>query len=507
MTPADDPSAAQRTRLRVLAVEDVEDDVLLLAREIRRGGYDPVIERVDTAEAMAAALDRGDWDVVIADHSLPRFNGFAALALLRERNLDLPFILVSGTIDEEIAVGAMRAGVHDYVMKGNLRRLAPAIQRELHEAVDRRRRAEAERALEHERDYSRRLIEGANAMIVGLDREGRITLFNRAAERIAGLARADVLGTSVFDILIPRDRWPGGWEGFHADTEGAETEAEIPLATSSGEERILSWRYTMPRGEEAIIGTLLFGIDVTERKRAEERRAAIEHLVRRSEKLAALGTLAAGLAHELNNPVGIISSRVELMLLEDADGTALSPGTRQDLEVLHRHAQRVARLAQGLLSFARHTSRERVAVSLNRVVDEVLLLAQPQIVKSGVTIRVQLHPALPSVSADANGLQQVALNLITNAWEALDGKGEIRIETRFAGSAASRVELVVEDTGRGIPATDQQRIFDPFFTTRSKGTGLGLSITHGIVKEHGGTIHVESEPGHGARFLVSLPCA
>ena len=148
MTPTDDPSSVERPQLRVLAVEDVEDDVLLLAREIRRAGYDPVIERVDTAEAMGAALDRGDWDVVIADHALPQFNGLAALALLKQRDLDLPFILVSGAIDEETAVGAMRAGAHDYVMKSNLRRLAPAIQRELHEAQERRRRSEAERALE-----------------------------------------------------------------------------------------------------------------------------------------------------------------------------------------------------------------------------------------------------------------------------------------------------------------------------------------------------------------------
>ena len=503
MTPPDEPSIVQRTRLRVLAVEDVEDDVRLLAREIRRAGYDPVIERVDTAEAMVAALDKSEWDVVIADHALPQFSGLAALALLKQRDLDLPFILVSGTIDEETAVSAMRAGAHDYVMKSNLHRLAPAIQRELHEAQDRRRRAKAERALEHEREASRRLIEAASAMIVGLDPEGRITLFNRAAELITGLARADVLGTSVFDRIIPRDRWPGGWTSFHADAEGVET--EIPIPTGSGEERLISWRHTTPRDADGVVGTLLFGIDVTERKRAEERRAAIEQLARRSEKLAALGTLAAGLAHELNNPVGIISSRVELMLLEDTDAGALPPGIREDLQVLHRQAQRVARLAQGLLSFARQAPGERRPVDMNRVVDEVLLLAGPQITKSGATIRVGLHPALPSVAADSNSLQQVVLNLITNAWEALEGAGEIRIETRPGGDAANRVELLVEDTGRGIPPEDQERIFDPFFTTRPKGTGLGLSITHGIVREHGGTIHVESTPGKGTRFLLSFP--
>ena len=129
--------------LCVLLVEDVEDDAALIAREIRRAGFVPAIERVETAEALMEALERAAWDVVIADHSLPRFSGMAALRIVREREPDLPFILVSGMIDEETAVAAMRAGAQDYVMKGNLRRLGPAIRRELEEASVRRRVADA----------------------------------------------------------------------------------------------------------------------------------------------------------------------------------------------------------------------------------------------------------------------------------------------------------------------------------------------------------------------------
>lgn len=497
------PGTAPAAPLRVLVVEDVEDDALLLAREIRRAGFEPAIERVETAEGLAEALDRAAWDVVIADHSLPRFSGMAALRIVRERAPDLPFVLVSGIIDEESAVAAMRAGAHDYVMKDNLRRLGPAVRRELHEAGVRRRRAEVERALEEERDYSRRLIDGASAMIVGLDGAGRITVFNRAAEAVTGISRSAVLGQSVFDVLIGRVAWPGEWCFGNGEAPAPAADAEIPLRTAAGADRLVAWRYAPLSGAGA--GALLFGIDVSDRQKAEEEREAVELLARRSERLASLGTLAAGLAHELNNPLGIISSRIELMLLDDEGAKTLSPSVREDLVVLRRHAQRVGRLAQGLLSFARQGAAGYGPVHLNEVVRDVLLLTEPQIAKSGATVRTALDAHPSTVVGDGASLQQVVLNLVTNAWQALDGPGEIRVETRAA--ANGRVELVVADTGRGIPAADLERVFDPFFTTRRDGSGLGLAITHGIVRDHHGTIHAESTVGQGTRFVVSLRAA
>ncbi len=145
--------------LRVLIVEDSEDDVLLLLRELRRGGYDPAYERVDTPAAMHAALDRQVWDIVISDYSMPHFSGLAALTLVRERGLDLPFLLVSGTIGEDSAVAAMRAGAHDYLTKDNLTRLAPAIARELQEAEMRRARRRAEEQLRQAEARYRTLVE------------------------------------------------------------------------------------------------------------------------------------------------------------------------------------------------------------------------------------------------------------------------------------------------------------------------------------------------------------
>lgn len=489
--------------LRVLIIEDDDDDASLLERELRRTGPRLVSRRVQTAEAMTAALDDQPWDVVLADYALPTFSAPEALALLRRRGLDVPFVIVSGTIGEETAVAAMRAGAHDYLMKGNLARLGPVIQRELREAEGRRQRARAEQQLARERSFSGMLLDGVNALVVGLDLGGRITLFNRAAEAITGYRRDEVLGRNWFELLVPRARHDQARESFQAMcVSGLPGDLEAPIVTARGEERLIAWRNTVLRVEGGTVGSLSFGIDVTDRQRAEEQHRALQHAARRAEKLAALGTLAAGLAHELNNPIGIISSRIELMLM---DGAELPREVREDLAVLHRSAQRVARITQSLLSFARQSSGQWLPVDLNYVVGETLVLAEKQMTKAGIQVTTELDPELPPILGDSSTLQQVLLNLIKNAWDALDEGGEIRIVTRVRPGHDDLIELVVADTGRGILPDDIPKIFDPFFSTKPTGTGLGLSITDGIVREHGGTIDVESSPGMGTQFVITFP--
>ena len=481
--------------LRVLLVEDSEDDALLVLRELRRAGWHVHAERVDTAAAMESALAARPWDVVLADYAMPSFSAPAALSLLHEKHLDLPFIIVSGAVGEEAAVAAMKAGAHDYVMKGHLGRLVPVIERELREA-------EARRALAREREFSTLLVEGANALVIGLDVAWRVTAFNRAAERLTGRRREDVLGRDWFDTMVPEARRAELRQicsTFVAT--GAPEEHEGAVLTAGGEARTIAWRCSLVRREDALVGIVAFGIDVTERRRAEAEREALAHGARRAEKLAALGTLAAGLAHELNNPIGIMSSRIELMLLEGA--STLPAEVRNDLQVLHRQTQRVARITQGLLSFARRSSGDRTPVDLNYIVRETLLLVESQIVKAGVRLAVDLSPELPAVLGDADMLQQVVLNLVTNARDALAGGGAITIVSRLREEGL--VELVVADTGPGIAPEDLPRVFDPFFSTKPTGTGLGLAITHGIMNEHRGTIDVESVPGQGTRFILTFP--
>ena len=363
---------------------------------------------------------------------------------------------------------------------------------------------QVEEALARERDYSRLLLEGVNALVVEVDPAGQIRLFNRAAETVTGYRRNDVRGRSWFDVFAPRDRYPEAWHEFsRLLAQGESNDSEAPLLTASGEERTIAWRRVVLRSDGQVTGMLGLGIDVTDRARAAAQRAALEEVARRSEKLAALGTLAAGLAHELNNPIGIMTSRIELMQLE-GETTGLAAAVRDDLAVLHRNAQRVARIASGLLSFGRQSSGERSPVDMNEVVRETLLLTERQMEKQGITLRTELAPSLPRMSGDASALQQVVLNLVTNAWDAVASGGEVMIETGVTDDPPA-IRLVVADTGRGIEPATLPRIFDPFFSTKPKGTGLGLSITDGIVREHGGTIEVESTPGRGTRFTLTFP--
>jgi two-component system, cell cycle sensor histidine kinase and response regulator CckA len=241
-----------------------------------------------------------------------------------------------------------------------------------------------------------------------------------------------------------------------------------------------------------------------EHRRVEHELSRQRDVLYQSEKLAALGRLVAGVAHEMNNPLGIISSRIELMLTE-AEGQPFPAQHLEDLKVVHRNVLRVAGVAQALRSFARQSTGEHRPVDLNAVVAETLLLAEKPMSADNVRITTGLDPGLPAMLGDANALQQVLLNLLTNAREAMTGGGAIRIETGPDPDRSGRLRLVVADTGPGISAADLPHLFEPFYTTKPSGTGLGLAVSYGIVQDHLGTIDVQSEPGHGARFSLSFP--
>jgi signal transduction histidine kinase len=194
------------------------------------------------------------------------------------------------------------------------------------------------------------------------------------------------------------------------------------------------------------------------------------------------------------------------MLLE-AESEPLPPSLVEDLLTVHRHAERVARIARGLLSFSRQSSTEMTTVDLNQVVEDTVVLARGQIEKAGVAISMTLAPHLAPIRGNPSALSQVVLNLVTNAGDAMPGGGRMGIATVPARDDPASVELVVSDSGHGMDAETLTRIFDPFYTTKPTGTGLGLSITYGIVRDHGGTIAAESTPGAGTRFVVRLPVA
>jgi len=346
------------------------------------------------------------------------------------------------------------------------------------------------------------IFEAASDAILIVDQSGVITSANRKTEEMFGYPREALMGQPL-EMLLPerlRGRHIGHRAAYFQEPHVRPMGRGLDLVARRGDgsefpvEISLSYMET-----EDGLRALAFVTDIT-------RRQAMERAARQAERLSALGRLSAGIAHEVNNPIGIISSRIEIMLL-DAEAQPLPGTVTEDLRVLHRHAQRVARIAHGLLSFARESSAAQEPVDLNHVVEETLLLMEKDLAKGGITIRRSLPSNLPPVHGDPSALQQVVMNLLTNAGDALGRGGEISLETCVVSGEKGRVRLTVRDTGPGISPDVLPRIFDPFYTTKPDGTGLGLSISYGIVSEHKGTIDVESLPGRGTTFILTFPTA
>jgi PAS domain S-box-containing protein len=306
--------------------------------------------------------------------------------------------------------------------------------------------AESKRANEALRQSEARalaLIDSAAEGILIVDEDGRIFAADGQVEGMFGYSERELVGQPM-EVLLPeglRARHVHHRAQYAADPRVRSMGRGLDLSgrRRDGSEFPVEISLSYVRTSHGL-HVMAFITDITER-------LALERAARQSEKLAALGTLAAGIAHEVNNPLGIIISRIEVMLLED-EQQKLAPEAHEDLVVIHRQAQRVARLVQSLLSFARPVTRERTTVDVNQAVEEVLLLAEPQLTKGGVRLVASLDRSLPPTFGDVSALEQVLLNLITNARQAMEGAGEICIITRPAPAHLGWIELIVSDTGR-----------------------------------------------------------
>jgi len=493
------------TSLRVLLVEDSENDAVLIMRELRRGGYDPTVERVDTPESFQAALAKQTWDVVIADYAMPRFSGVSALRLLQAHDLDAPFIVVSGTIGEETAVATMKAGAHDYVMKDNLARLVPAIRRELKEAKERRARRQAEQALRKSEARYSTLLAQAPIGVITCDREGNITHVNPTLLQILG--SPDEEATRQFNLLTTPSLVEAGIAAdFRRCMEKAtRITAEYHYRSHWGKESILRARMTCLRDKsDTVSGALATVEDVTEQRRLQEQ-------LTQSAKLASIGELAAGVAHEINNPLNGIINYAQF-LLDRAE-----PDTRQArfLDGILREGNRMTNIVRNLLTFARVEKEAHSPAHVSDILQATLTLTRQQLKKDDIILEIKQQPDLPQIKCRSQRIQQVFLNLISNARHALntrypdsDPNKRLTIHIKEVDrNGQPHVRTTFHDRGVGIPADNLSRVFDPFFTTKrpDEGTGLGLSISYGIIQDHHGEIQVESVEGKHTIFRVDLP--
>jgi two-component system, NtrC family, sensor kinase len=352
------------------------------------------------------------------------------------------------------------------------------------------------------RDYQARLIEHANAMIVGIDRSWRITVCNRALLDLMGMSRDEVLGADLRDLL-PADQRPRLTRVFATALRGDHHDAvEITLDSRRlGRVRTV-WSIAAigAGGRHQVDAVVAIGQD-------QSRLHDLEQQVIQAERLATLGQVAAGVVHELNNPLTSITVYAEYLLRKATGQPGCDEGDLEKLRRIAAGAQRILRFARELVQYAKPVGTEVEVVDVNAVVRQALSFCEHLFDHAAIELGVALSEPLPALHAVPGQLEQVVINLVTNAAHAVEDGGRIEVTTRAEG--LHHVAIVIADTGPGIADEDRGRVFEPFFTTKTdgKGTGLGLSIVKNIVEQHQGRIELGASPLGGARFAVLLPVA
>lgn len=344
------------------------------------------------------------------------------------------------------------------------------------------------------------LFANAYDLIFTLDRALAISSINQVGQQLTGYATDELLGKPLANLCAPLS-WRTAEPQLRALLGGQVVEPfELELLRRDGEPVYLELSAQVIQNGIGVKGIHCIARDLTVRRRLEEQ-------LIQSEKLSAIGQLVAGVAHELNNPLTSVSGYAQLLLRDQR----LSDDSRQDIEQIHAQSERAARIVQNLLIFAREHKPERSMASVNEALRSALALQNYQLKVDNIGVVLELDPALPATLADSHQLQQVFLNLITNARYAMTekgGRGTLTLRTtQQSGEHGPFIRVEIADSGIGIPERDLQKIFNPFFTTKpvGQGTGLGLSICFGIVKEHDGQIWAESQLGVGTRVFVELP--
>jgi len=543
----------------LVIIDDKEDAVQLMTESVLRPhGYSYIVAN-NGEEGFRLALEK-EPDLIITDLRTPKMSGLEILETLQAEGRDIPVILMTLHGSEETAVQAFRLGAKDYVIK-------PFKVEEMLEAID-RVLAEKRRMSKGMRDVDQQLarrvkelniLYGVGKSVTSLlDLEKVLNRIVEAAVFVTGAEEGSLLlvdkDTRELYLRAARNLGEKFARGFRLKVEhsiaGQVVKTGQPILQSTQDEETLKVKtgylvkslVNVPlKAKDEVIGVLAVNNKISSmpftdndvhllsaladyatiaivnaqlyeetkrwseelehkvEERTRELRATQEQLLQ-SEKLASIGQLAAGVAHEINNPMGVILGFAQGILKTLPEDNPL----RKPLTTMEKESLRCKRIVQNLLDFARHSEPTPHLININELIDTSCELVEHQISLQNVKLVKAYDPALPSIMADPSQLQQVFINIMLNAYQAMPDGGTLHITTRTVGS---ELQVIFTDTGPGIPPENVQNIFDPFFTTKEvgEGTGLGLSVSYGIVKAHGGDIEVESQVGKGTTFAIKLP--
>jgi PAS domain S-box-containing protein len=499
------------TAIHVLHLEDSPLDAELILSSLADGNVSCTIVRVDTRPAFLEALRSNPLHLILADYSLPSFDGIAALQLARDLRPEIPFIFVSGALGEELAIETLKNGATDYVLKHRLDRLAPAVLRALREARERADRLKAQEALRESEERFRLLVESTqDYAIISLDPDGRVASWNPGAERTLGYTTEEILGRSFETFFTPEDVTAG--KPARELSQAAETGRaadENWLMRKDGARFWASGVTTSLRDPSGKLrGFAKILRDLSERKWLEEAlRFRAEQLAEADRRKDAF---LAMLGHELRNPLAPIRNAAEMMRRRQL----ADPMLQWIHGVIERQAEHLARLVDDLLDIGRinqdKITLRRQPVALSVIVRQAIETTRPQIEERRHLLATDLPEEPVWVDADPTRLTQVLANLLNNAAKYTDPGGRIMLHAER--EEGGTVAISVRDTGSGISADLLPRVFEPFIqadTTLERtqgGLGIGLTLVRRLTELHGGRVEVHSEgPGMGSEFVVHLP--
>jgi PAS domain S-box-containing protein len=480
---------------KIMIVEDEGIVAADIAWQLTDLGYDVVATACSGEEAVDKA-DKLHPDLVLMDILLTgKMDGIKAADIIRSR-WDIPIVFLTAYADQKWLDLAKMVHPFGYILKPfkkNDLKIATEIALYISKADKERRNAEEE-LLKSKMQYEELYQHGSECYAIIDGETGRFTQPNQAMLKVLGYSIKELEGLRLLDIADEADR------EYVAHSYKARLEKNASknysinydcwIKTKAGEKRHMNISESRP---SFIHGTFLSAIDFTEQEK-------IKQSLMQSEKLSSLGQLAAGLAHELRNPLAVISSCAQFCL----DNMSLAHPVNENLQMIYRSSQRASELINNLLEFAKPSHMEWGLVDINELVTRMWHMAELEATPFQISFEKQLKEGLPKIMGDADKLGQVFLNLFLNAIQAISSKGKILVKTHFLPSNRM-VNVKVIDDGHGIPKDYRLKIFDPFFTTKDCGTGLGLSICHSIVQQHKGSITIDNDNKHGTTVSVRLP--
>lgn len=506
---------------KILVVDDEENARTMLKYFFTSKGY--MVEARESGDEALNAIKANAFDVALVDIMMPGMDGITLTKKIKELSEEIPIIIMTAHPDRDLILSALKIGVFDFKQKPlDLEELFYKVKEAVHKVklirenkrlVEELREmnvnlykllAEKSGDLVKEKSRLEGMIEGMNEAVIFSDRDDIVVGINKYALDLFKVKREDVVGKSVL-LCHKKETYSKVnhmLDTFKTDKSKNNIEMDSPVGN-----RWFNLRFSAIRNESGSYqGTIFNLIDITERKLFQMQLA-------KTEKLASIGGLTAGITHEILNPLNIISGNVQMKLMEKD----IREDDRKIYENIQRQVERIVNVVDGLLRFSKQRKPKMEEVDVHALIEKTLPLLDYQLKLQNIIIEKELDKSIPLIIADSDQLEQALMIILINARDALNKrelKGEsdghwmkkIMIATR--GIMPAYVQISIADTGIGIPQDIISKIFDPFFTTKPEreGTGLGLSIAHGIIESHGGKIDVKSEVGKGTRVTILLPC-